>query len=182
MNKRLARRSAREREGDFFLVLSQTIQNIKDMDQEELAEALPRLHEEAVQAEKALRLAQERVRAANGQQAKCPAFVEVHGDQLVVNVKTMDKKFLLLSSIRIPLEHVVGAEADPHVEWDVWRGWRVPGVKVPGVRFYAMNGRRDKTLVIRLKDETYERLVMEVDDPSEAAESINEAAGDLTHS
>jgi hypothetical protein len=182
MNKRLARRSAREREGDFFLVLSQTIQNIKDMDQEELAEALPRLHEEAVQAEKALRVAQERVRAANGQQAKCPAFVEVHGDQLVVNVKTMDKKFLLLSSIRIPLEHVVGAEADPHVEWEVWRGWRVPGVKVPGVRFYPMDGRRDKTLVIRLKDETYERLVMEVDDPSEAAESISEAAGALTHS
>jgi hypothetical protein len=182
MNKRLARRSAREREGDFFLVLAQTIQNIKDMNQEELAEALPRLHEEAVEAEKALRVAQERVRAANGQQAKCPAFVEVHGDQLVVNVKTRDKKFMLLSSIRIPLEHVVSAEADPHVEWEVWRGWRVPGVKVPGVRFYAMNGRRDKTLVIRLKDETYERLVMEVDDPSEAAESINEAAGALTHS
>ena len=162
--------------------LAQKVQSIKDMDQEELAEALPTLQEEAVQAEKALRVAQERVRTANGQQAKCPAFVEVHGDQLVVNVNTRDKKFVLLSSIRIPLEHVIGAEADPHVEWEVWRGWRVPGVKVPGVRFYAMNGRRDKTLVIRLKDETYERLVTEVDDPSEAAESINEAVGALTYS
>ena len=160
--------------------LTQRVQSIKDMDQEELAEALPRLREEAVEADKALRVAQERVRAANGQQAKCPAFVEVHGDQLLVNVKTRDKKFMLLSSIRIPLEHVVGAEADPHVEWEVWRGWRVPGVKVPGVRFYAMNGRRDKTLVVRLKDETYERLVMEVDDPAEAAENINEAVGALT--
>jgi uncharacterized protein (DUF1778 family) len=57
----------------------------------------------------------------------------------------------------------------------------VPGVKVPGVRFYAMRGRRDKTLVIWLKDETYERLVTEVDDPAEVAESINEAVGALTH-
>ncbi len=74
----------------------------------------------------------------------------------------------------------VGAEADPEVEWEVWRGWRVPGVKVPGVRFYAMRGRRDKTLVIRLKDETYERFITEVDDPGEVAESINEAVGALT--
>jgi hypothetical protein len=100
-----------------------------------LAEALPRLHEVAVEAEKALRIAQERVRAATGRQPKCPAFVEVHGDHLVVNMKTRDKNFMLLSFIRIPLEHVVGAEADSYVEWEVWRAWRVPGVSVPGVRF-----------------------------------------------
>jgi hypothetical protein len=152
------------------------------MDQKELEEALPRLRDEAVEAEKALRVAQERVRAATGRQAKCPAFVEVHGDQLVVNVKTRDKKFVLLSSIKIPLEHVIGAEANPHVEWEVWRGWRVPGVSVPGVRYYAMNGRRDKTLVIWLKDETYERLITEVDDPAEVAEEINESVGALSRS
>jgi hypothetical protein len=164
------------------LELAQRAQSIKDMDREELEEALPRLREEAVEAEKALRAAQEKVRAATRDQAKCPAFVEVHGDHLVVNVKTRDKNFILLSSIRVPLEHVVGAEANPRVEWEVWRGWRVPGVKVPGVRFYAMHGRRDKTLVIRLKDETYERLITEVDDPSEVAENINEAVGALTRS
>jgi hypothetical protein len=164
------------------LVPTQTAQSIQEMEHKELEEALPRLCEEAIEAEKALRAAQEKVRAANGQQTKCPAFVEIHGDQLVINVKTRDKKFILLSSVRISLEHVVCAEADPKVEWEIWRGWRVPGVKVPGVRFYAMNGRRDKTLVIRLKDETYERLVTEVDDPSEVAENINDAVGALARS
>ena len=53
---------------------------------------------------------------------------------------------------------------------------------MPGVRFYAMRGRRDKMLVIRLKDETYERLITEVDDPAEVAESINEAVGALSSS
>ena len=168
--------------GGSFLMLAQKVQSIKEMDLKEMEEALPRLREEAVEAEKALRVAQERVREANGKMAKAPAFVEVHGDHLVVNVKTRDKNFALLSSISIPLEHVVGAEAEPHVEWEVWRGWRVPGVKVPGVRFYAVRGRRDKTLMIWLKDETYERLVTEVEDPAEVAQSINEAVGTLSPS
>src|SRR3954454_8484025 len=145
------------------------------MDQKELEEALPRLREEAVKAEEALRLAQDKVWAASGRQTKAPAFIEIQGDQLVVNIKTRDKNFVLLSSIKIPLDHVVRAEADAHVAWEVWRGWRVPGVKVPGVRFYAMRGRRDKILVIRLKDETYDRLITEVQDPAEVAEKINEA-------
>jgi hypothetical protein len=160
--------------------LAQTLQSIKEMDRKDLEEELPRLREEAVRAEEALRAAQEGLHAANSRMAKVPAFVEVHGDHLLVNMKTRDKNFSLLSSIRIPLEHVIGAEADPKVEWEVWRGWRVPGVKVPGVRFYAVRGRRDKTLVIWLKDETYERLITEVEEPAAVAESINEAVGALT--
>jgi hypothetical protein len=70
----------------------------------------------------------------------------------------------------------------PTQQWEVWRGWRVPGVKVPGVRFYAVRGRRDKTPVIWMKDETYERLVTEVEDPAKVAEKINEAVGALSRS
>ena len=103
--------------------LAQEVQRIKEMDPKELQEALPTLREEALKAEEALRIAQEKVHAASGRMAKAAAFVEVHSDHLVVNVKTRDKKFMLLSSIRIPLEHVVGAEADSHIEWEVWRRW-----------------------------------------------------------
>jgi hypothetical protein len=159
-----------------------TIQDIKEMDPADLEETLPRLQEEAVRAEEALRVAQEKIREDAGRRTPVPSFVEVHGDQLVVNIKTRDKKFMLLSSIRIPLAHVVGAEAEPKVPWEVWRGWRVPGVNVPGVRFYACYGRRDKTLVMSLKDETYERLITEVDDPVKVAETINDAIGALTRS
>ena len=159
---------------------TEMLQSVKEMDQKELEEALPRLREEVIEAEEALRLAQDKVRAASGREYKAPAFIDIQGDQLVVNIKTRDKNFALLSSIKIPLEHVVRAEADAHVAWEVWRGWRVPGVKVPGVRFYAVRGHRDKTLVIWLKDETYERLVTEVEDPAGIAESINEAVGALT--
>lgn len=159
-----------------------TTPDVKEMDPTDLEKALPRLREEAVKAEEALRVAQERLREETGRRASVPSFVEVHGDQLVVNLKTRDKKFMLLSSLRIPLAHVARAEAEPEVPWEVWRGLRVPGVNVPGVRFYACYGRRDKTLVISLKGETYERLITEVDDPVKVAETINAAVGALARS
>ena len=50
--------------GDFFLTPTQTLQSIKEMDPKEVEEALPRLREEAVKAEEALRFAQDKVRTA----------------------------------------------------------------------------------------------------------------------
>jgi len=166
--------NAKEKGGD-FLVIEQKIESIKDMDQKELEEELPRLREEAVKAEEALRVAQQRLHEADHRMAKIPTFVEVHDDHLVVDRRGWDKMFRLMGRLTIPLDHVVRAEADPNIEWSVWRGWRVPGVRVPGVRFYEMHGHRDKTIVIWLKDETYDRLITEVQEPAEVVKKINEA-------
>jgi hypothetical protein len=154
---------------------AQTLRSIKEMDQKELEEELPRLREQAAKAEEALRVAQERLHDADRQLAKIPTFVEVHDDQLVIYRRGWDKMVKLLGRLTIPLDHVVRAEADPNIEWSVWRGWRVPGVRVPGVRFYEMHGHRDKTIVIWLKDETYDRLITEVQYPAEVVKKINEA-------
>jgi len=166
--------NAKEKGGD-FLVIEQKIESIKDMDQKELEEELPRLREEAVKAEEALRVAQQRLHEADHRMAKIPTFVEVHDDHLVVDRRGWDKMFRLMGRLTIPLDHVVRAEADPNIEWSVWRGWRVPGVRVPGVCFYGKHGHRDKTIVIWLKDETYDRLITEVQEPAEVVKKINEA-------
>ena len=50
-------------------------------------------------------------------------------------------------------------------------------VHLPGVRFYDVHGHRDKTIVIRLEDETYDRLIVEVPDPAEVVAKINDAVG-----
>ncbi len=162
------------------MALAQTVQSIKEMDTKDLKQALPELREEVAQSQEALRVAQARLREANGRLAKVSSYVEVQGDHLLLNVKTRDKKVMLLSSMRIPLDHVIRAEADPNIEWEVWKGCRIQGVKVPGVQFYAMHGRRDKTLVIWLEHESCERLIVEVEDPVEVAETINQAIGALT--
>ena len=148
---------------------------IEDMDHEELVAALPELREEAAKADTRVQAAIQRL----GQTAEVevPTYVEVHEDQLVVDVRGREKLLSMLNRLYIPLEHVQGAEADPQIEHTLWRGWRIPGVHLPGVRFFDVHGHRDKTIVIRLKDETYDRLIVEVPDPAEVVAKINDAVG-----
>ncbi len=144
---------------------------IGDMTHEEAMEALPRLREEASRANARVHEAMERVASTED----VPTHVDVHGDHLVVSVRGRELSMTFLSDLRIPLEHVQGVEADPEIEHTLWRGWRVPGVHLPGVRFYDVHGHRDKTIVIHLKDETYDRLIVEVQDPAEVVAKINDA-------
>ena len=68
-----------------------------------------------------------------------------------------------------------GVEADPEIEHTLWREWRIPGGHLPGVRFYGVHGRRDETIVIHLKDDNYDRLIVVVQDPVEVVTKTNEA-------
>ena len=148
---------------------------IREMTHEEVEAALPKLRREAAEAEARVEAALERL----ARTAEVATYVEVREDHLVVNTRARGKKAIrrFLSTLKIPLEHVRRAEADPEVEQALWRGWRLPGVRIPGVRFYDVHGHPDKTIVIHLKDETYERLIVEVEDPAEVVAKINEAVG-----
>jgi hypothetical protein len=158
-------------------VSAQERKAMEDMDRAELEAALPELREEAAKADARVQAAVQRLAVP----AEVPTYVEVYEDHLMVDVRGRDKALRFLSRLRVPLEHVLRAEADPNVEWVVWRGWRVPNVYVPGVRFYDMHGRRDKTIVIWMKDETYDRLIVEVQDPAEVVAKINDAVGASSH-
>jgi hypothetical protein len=93
------------------------------------------------------------------------------------------------SQLEVPLSHVVGAEVDPLVvqEWgNWWKGVSMPGAHVPGLlaagNFYQHGERvfRDvhdpqKAVTIRLADEQYARLVIEVEDPATTIAVIQEA-------
>lgn len=144
---------------------------VTDMTHEEALAALPKLREEAARANARVHEVMDRV----AQTDEIPTHVDVHGDHLVVSVRGKELAMTFLSDLRIPLEHVRGVEADPEVEHTLWRGWRVPGVHLPGVRFYDVHGHRDKTIVIHLKDETYDRLIVEVADPDEVVTKITDA-------
>ena len=120
--------------------------------------------------------------------------LDVRGKTLVVNVNKRDKWSTYTPTVTIPLEHVLGAEADPEIERKMWRGWAFgrPGfwrsrifgedgthsAPDPGVRFYnPRHSCADKAVVLRLRGEAYERLVVEVEDPDGAVEQINRAVG-----
>jgi hypothetical protein len=117
----------------------------------------------------------EGIRAAN--------TVEVRGETLVVNVQGRNRSSMFVPTMRFPLDHVLGAEADPDIERKLWRALVLmkskPGAYCapdPDVRFY--NPRHllaHKAIVIRLRDETCERLVVEVEDPEGVVERVNRA-------
>src|SRR5215211_337103 len=114
--------------------------------------------------------------------------VELTGDALIVHVKGIDRLWSLKSRLEIPLAHVLDAEADTQVARDWQKGLRVPGTQLPGVitaGTFFQDGDRvfwdvrdpEKTVVIRLEDERYARLVIEVEDPPSTVAAIEEAVG-----
>jgi len=124
--------------------------------------------------------------------------IEVRGNTLVVNVNKRYGSSVYTPTITIPLDHVLGADADPEIERKMWRAWafgrhsmwrsRIFGtngeycVPDPGVRFYnPRHSCAHKAVVIRLRDENCERLVVEVEDPEGAVERINRAVGAPAH-
>ena len=116
------------------------------------------------------------------------ADVELAQDALIVHVEGMDRLFALRSRLEVPLSHVEGAEADPEEARMRWHGIMERGIWVPGpitAGTYYQEGELvfwdvhdpEKTVVIRLKDERYRRLVIEVEDPEATVARVNEATG-----
>jgi len=106
--------------------------------------------------------------------------------KLTLRVRGADKLWAFKSTLEIPLVHVAGVRADSDAARGWWHGLRMPGTNVPGVitagTFYQ-DGRRvfwdvhnpDKTIVIDLRDEDYNQLIVEVADPPAAVELIQGA-------
>lgn len=112
--------------------------------------------------------------------------IEFFGDKLHLHVMGADKLWALKSSLEIPLAHITGIRADPSIAHGWYHGIRVPGTNIPGVitagTFYQ-HGQRvfwdihnpDNTVVIELRDERYNELIVEVADPQVVVEQVTAA-------
>ena len=112
--------------------------------------------------------------------------LSISGGNLGLHVRGADQLWALKSSLEIPLAHIAEIRADSTVAHGWWHGLRMPGTNIPGVlmagTFYH-DGRRvfwdvhnpDNTVVIELKDERYNELIVEVADPQAAVELVKAA-------
>lgn len=103
--------------------------------------------------------------------------------KLVLHVRGADQLWALKSTLEIPVQHITGVRADPEIARGWFHGIRAPGTQIPGVltagTFYQ-HGQRifwdvhhpDRTVVIELRDERYNELVVEVADPLAAVELV----------
>jgi len=105
---------------------------------------------------------------------------------LTVHVRGADRLWAFKSTLEIPLAHIAGVREDPSIAQGWQHGLRMPGISIPGVitagTFYQ-DGKRifwdvhnpANTIVIALRDERYNELIVEVADPQAAVRLIQEA-------
>jgi hypothetical protein len=106
--------------------------------------------------------------------------------KLTLNVRGADKLWAFKSSLEILLVQITEITADPSIAHGWWHGLRMPGTNIPGVltagTFYQ-DGKRvfwdvhnpENTVVIGLRDERYNELIVEVADPKAAVELVKAA-------
>lgn len=119
--------------------------------------------------------------------------VEVAGSSLIVHIKGVHKLLALKSNLEVPLEHVVGIEWDSQTArkgWSsswfsgLWVGTRAPG-RLRAGHFYEGDGWTfwdvgdpEKAVLVRLENERYKRLVVEVSDPAATVAAVRKAIGE----
>ena len=112
--------------------------------------------------------------------------VVVEGDRVRFEVEGWDKLWAVKSQLEIPLTHVRAVRADPEPARGWWHGVRLPGTQIPGLltagSFYQSGGfvfydvhDPERTVVIELDHEHYQRLVIEVASPADVVETLRSA-------
>jgi hypothetical protein len=110
--------------------------------------------------------------------------ISIQGDKVVFEIEGWDKLWSLRSRLEIPLAHIKGAQLDPHPAMGWFDGIKLGGTGVPNIfkagTFYQDGGlmfwdvrNPERTIVIELDHERYEKLVIEVADPGAAVALIN---------
>ena len=112
--------------------------------------------------------------------------VIVRGDRVQFEVEGWDQLWALKSQLEIPLAHIRGVRADPEPARGWWHGVRLPGTQIPGLltagSFYQSGGfvfydvhDPERTVVIELDHEHYQRLVIEVANPADVVTTLRSA-------
>ena len=112
--------------------------------------------------------------------------VVVQGDRVRFEVEGWDQLWALKSQLEIPLAHIRGVRADPEPARGWWHGVRLPGTQIPGLltagSFYQSGGfvfydvhDPERTVVIELDHEHYQRLVIEVANPADVVATLRTA-------
>ena len=112
--------------------------------------------------------------------------VVIQGDRVRFEVEGWDKLWAVKSQLEIPMAHIRAVRADPEPARGWWHGVRLPGTQIPGLltagSFYQSDGfvfydvhDPERTVVIELDHEHYQRLVIEVAEPAHVVETLRSA-------
>ena len=111
--------------------------------------------------------------------------VNIVGSDLKIDITGWDIVWSLKRGLTVPLAHVVEAKVEPVAGkpgWKMWgtgipRGFSAGKFRSQGKSEFWVAHQKQAALVITLRDESYSRIVLQVENPQAAAEMIKAAAG-----
>ncbi|MGH7904517.1 MAG: hypothetical protein ACREPA_10420 [Candidatus Dormibacteraceae bacterium] len=114
------------------------------------------------------------------------ARIEITPASLVAHVEGLDRILAFKTTVNVPWEHVVGADRNLAKASAIFHGLKLAGTGIPGVitagSFLQRRGLTfwdvhdpAQAIIVRLRDEHYEELVVGVDDPEGAIREIGAA-------
>jgi hypothetical protein len=124
--------------------------------------------------------------ARKGEEPGGMTTLEISEGNLLVRVRGLDRLWAFKGELRVPLAHIAGVEHAAEEARGWFHGIRAPGTNLPGVltagTFYEHDGRvfwdvhdPDGAIAIRLHDESYAKLIVEVADPDAAIATLEAA-------
>lgn len=111
--------------------------------------------------------------------------IEIQDDLLRLNVQGWDRLWAFKSHMEIPIKNIRHVYMDSSMMLGWWKGIRAPGTHIPGMivagTFYK-DGKRifwdvkntKKTIIIDLKDEPYNQLIVDVENPLAVVQQIQD--------
>jgi hypothetical protein len=111
--------------------------------------------------------------------------VTIKGDKVVFELHGIDKILAIKSTMTVPLKHITSVSTEK-VHWKPFRQLRLAGSFMPGVvkdgRYLTSDGlmffemrHTNKCITVTLDNETYRKIIFEVDDKESIAKMINDA-------
>ena len=112
--------------------------------------------------------------------------IEIDGADAVIHVEGFDRFLALKSQLRVPLSHIAGVEPAGDEAREIFHGFRAGGTNIPGVvsagTYWEHQGHvfwdvhdPARAIAIRLHDEKYVKLIIEVQDPAAAIATLQAA-------
>ncbi len=111
--------------------------------------------------------------------------VTVSGDVAVFELQKMHKLWAFRSRLEIPLRHIAAVHSDPNVTMGLFERFKLAGSYLPGIfaagTFWEHGGLvfwdvhdGAHAIVVELKDEHYQRLVLEVEHPADVVAMLQQ--------
>jgi hypothetical protein len=104
-------------------------------------------------------------------------------NEFIFEIKGIHKFWALRNKIVVPKQNIENASKKEE-ESNFWIGWRLPGTRIPGLitaGTFVKNGERHfwdvckskNAIVVNLKNSSFKKLIIEVENPSESIELLN---------